>query len=115
LARTDYYAPLVVIQILTGIALGSGVLGAFIPEVHAALFSPHLRRVSGAGLAGGWLGVDWICVSAHPSVIHDRGFESLKDCAASAALGLRASLSGRDRIAISLGLARPQAIRNLGF
>ena len=57
LARTDYYAPLVAIQILTGIALGPGVLGAFIPEVHAALFSPHLRRVSGAGLAGGWLGV----------------------------------------------------------
>ena len=54
-------------------------------------------------------------MSAHPSVIHDRCFEGLKDCAASAALGLRESLSGRDGIAISLGLARPRAIRSLGF
>jgi hypothetical protein len=31
LGRTDYYAPLVVVQIITGILLGPGVLGALCP------------------------------------------------------------------------------------
>ena len=30
--RTDYYAPLVVVQILTGIVLGPGVLGKLSPD-----------------------------------------------------------------------------------
>src|SRR5487761_2758486 len=40
LARTDYYAPLVVVQILTGILLGPGILGAALPHVYASVFSP---------------------------------------------------------------------------
>ena len=40
LGRTEHYAPLVVVQIVTGIVLGPGVLGAWNPEFHAALFSP---------------------------------------------------------------------------
>jgi Kef-type K+ transport system membrane component KefB len=40
LAKTDYYAPLVVVQILTGIALGPGLLGAWQPEVYAFVFTP---------------------------------------------------------------------------
>ena len=40
LARTDYYAPLVVVQILTGILLGPGILGAALPHVYATVFSP---------------------------------------------------------------------------
>ena len=31
LARTEYWAPLVVVQIVTGIVLGPGVLGAAFP------------------------------------------------------------------------------------
>jgi Kef-type K+ transport system membrane component KefB len=38
--RTDYYAPLVVVQIITGILLGPGVLGAVLPNYYAAVFSP---------------------------------------------------------------------------
>ncbi|WP_300450964.1 cation:proton antiporter [Accumulibacter sp.] len=38
--RTDYYAPLVVVQILTGIALGPGVLGRFYPDYYAFVFTP---------------------------------------------------------------------------
>jgi Kef-type K+ transport system membrane component KefB len=32
LGRTDYWAPLVVVQIVTGIVLGPGVLGAVFPD-----------------------------------------------------------------------------------
>jgi Kef-type K+ transport system membrane component KefB len=40
LGRTDYVAPLVVVQILAGIALGPGVLGAAFPEYYRFVFNP---------------------------------------------------------------------------
>jgi Kef-type K+ transport system membrane component KefB len=42
LGRTEYYAPLVVVQIVTGILLGPGVLGAAFPEYHAFVFNPQV-------------------------------------------------------------------------
>ena len=39
LGRTERYAPLVVVQILTGILLGPGILGAALPDLHARIFS----------------------------------------------------------------------------
>ena len=38
--RTDYYAPLVVVQIVTGILLGPGVLGRYSPDAYALVFKP---------------------------------------------------------------------------
>jgi len=38
--RTDYYAPLVVVQILAGILLGPGILGKFLPAYYAFVFRP---------------------------------------------------------------------------
>ena len=40
LGRTDYFAPLVVVQILAGIALGPGVLGAVFPDYYRFVFNP---------------------------------------------------------------------------
>ena len=40
LARTEYFAPLVVVQIITGILLGPGVLGAAFPEYYRFVFNP---------------------------------------------------------------------------
>ena len=40
LGRTDYYAPLVVVQILTGILLGPGILGAAYPAYYQTIFTP---------------------------------------------------------------------------
>ena len=40
LGRTDYWAPLVVVQIVTGIVLGPGVLGALAPAAYGAVFTP---------------------------------------------------------------------------
>jgi len=40
LGRTDYWMPLVVVQIVTGILLGPGLLGAAAPELYRAVFAP---------------------------------------------------------------------------
>ena len=42
LGRTEYWAPLVVIQILAGVLLGPGVLGAAYPDYYNAVFSPEV-------------------------------------------------------------------------
>jgi Kef-type K+ transport system membrane component KefB len=39
-AKTDYYAPLVVVQIITGILLGPGILGKAFPEYYQFVFTP---------------------------------------------------------------------------
>jgi len=40
LGKTDYYAPLVVVQIITGILLGPGILGHAYPEYYRFVFNP---------------------------------------------------------------------------
>lgn len=40
LGRTDHYAPLVVVQIVTGILLGPGILGRVWPEAYQWVFNP---------------------------------------------------------------------------
>jgi Kef-type K+ transport system membrane component KefB len=48
LLRTDYWAPLVVVQIVGGILLGPGVLGVAAPEFHAHVFSaPVIGALNG--------------------------------------------------------------------
>ena len=46
--KTDYYAPLVVVQILTGILLGPGILGKAFPEYYQFVFSaPVIQSLNG--------------------------------------------------------------------
>ena len=40
--RTEYYAPLVVVQIIGGILLGPGVLGAAFPAYYSTVFTPEV-------------------------------------------------------------------------
>ncbi len=40
--QTDHWAPLVVVQIVAGILLGPGVLGALFPAEHAIVFTPQV-------------------------------------------------------------------------
>lgn len=42
LGTTEYYAPLVVVQIICGILLGPGVLGAVFPDYYAFVFRPEV-------------------------------------------------------------------------
>jgi len=52
--KTEYYAPLVVVQIITGILLGPGILGAVFPDYYSFVFSPPVVQ-SLNGIA--WWGV----------------------------------------------------------
>ncbi len=46
--KTDYYAPLVVVQIIAGILLGPGILGKLYPDYHAFVFSvPVVQSLNG--------------------------------------------------------------------
>jgi len=59
--RTDYYAPLVVVQIITGILLGPGILGAAYPEYYSFVFTPQVIQ-SLNGIA--WWGVMvFVCIA----------------------------------------------------
>ncbi len=42
LGRTEYYAPLVVVQIIAGILLGPGMLGQWQPQVYQFVFQPQI-------------------------------------------------------------------------
>ncbi len=42
ICRTDFYAPLVVVQIIAGILLGPGVLGAAFPTYYSTVFTPQV-------------------------------------------------------------------------
>lgn len=42
LGNTDYWAPLVVVQIITGILLGPGILGAVFPDYYDFVFNPDV-------------------------------------------------------------------------
>lgn len=42
IGRTEYYAPLVVVQILTGILLGPGILGAAVPDYYNFIFNAQV-------------------------------------------------------------------------
>jgi Kef-type K+ transport system membrane component KefB len=42
LGGTDYYAPLVVVQIITGVLLGPGILGRAYPEYYNFVFNPQV-------------------------------------------------------------------------
>ncbi|HOY22619.1 MAG TPA: cation:proton antiporter [Cellvibrio sp.] len=44
LGRTDYWAPLVVVQIIMGIVLGPGVLGAVFPDYYKFVFSADVIK-----------------------------------------------------------------------
>jgi Kef-type K+ transport system membrane component KefB len=42
--RTEYFAPLVIVQIIMGVILGPGVVGAAFPEYHKFLFNPDVVK-----------------------------------------------------------------------
>ena len=44
LFRTDYVAPLVIVQIIMGVVLGPGVLGAAFPDYHRFVFNPDVVK-----------------------------------------------------------------------
>jgi Kef-type K+ transport system membrane component KefB len=54
MAKTDYYAPLVVVQIIAGVLLGPGILGKIYPDYYSFVFSaPVIQSLNGVA----WWGV----------------------------------------------------------
>ena len=84
LGRTEHFAPLVVVQILTGITLGPGVLGAVFPEYYQFVFSPPVIQSLN--------GIAWWAVSLF---VFMAGIE----------LDLRAAWKDRRESGITAGLA----------
>lgn len=60
LGRTERWAPLVVVQILTGIVLGPGLLGAAFPEPYRWLFTPEVIGALGGIAIWGVMLFVWI-------------------------------------------------------
>ena len=61
LGRTDYYAPLVVVQIITGILLGPGILGRVFPDYYQFVFNPAVVQ-SLNGIAW-WAVMLFVCIA----------------------------------------------------
>jgi Kef-type K+ transport system membrane component KefB len=59
--RTDYYAPLVVVQILAGMLLGPGILGKFFPAYYAYVFRPAVIAPLN-GIAW-WAAMLFVCIA----------------------------------------------------
>ena len=59
--RTDYYAPLVVVQIIAGILLGPGILGKVFPDYYAFVFNPQVVQ-SLNGIAW-WAVMLFVCIA----------------------------------------------------
>ncbi len=61
LGDTDYYAPLVVAQIITGIVLGPGVLGKMFPDYYQFVFNaPVIQSLNGIAW---WAVMVFVCIA----------------------------------------------------
>lgn len=83
--RTDYWAPLVVVQILTGILLGPGLLGRAFPDYYATVFSPPVIAALN-GLA--WWAVMVFVWIAGIELDLSEVWKQRKECGTTAALAL---------------------------
>jgi Kef-type K+ transport system membrane component KefB len=61
IGRTEYFAPLVVVQIITGILLGPGALGRVFPDYYLFVFTPAVIQ-SLNGIAW-WAVTLFVCIA----------------------------------------------------
>ena len=87
--RTDHYAPLVVVQIVGGIVLGPGVLGAVFPDYYRFVFNP---QVIGALNGVAWWAVMMFVWTAGLELDLRQVWASRKETGVTAALALGAPL-----------------------
>ena len=60
LGRTDYWAPLVVVQTVAGVLMGPGVLGKLFPDFHHLVFTPPAVQLLGGLATWGVMVFVWI-------------------------------------------------------
>jgi Kef-type K+ transport system membrane component KefB len=85
LGRTEYFAPLVVVQIVTGIVLGPGILGAVFPEYYRFVFNPAVVQ-SLNGIA--WWAVMCFVLLAGIELDLKHAWEHRRESSAAAGLAL---------------------------
>ena len=88
--KTDYYAPLVVVQIIAGILLGPGVLGAAFPDYYKFIFSPQVIQ-SLNGIA--WWAVMLFVMIAGLELDLVKAWEHRRESTITAAMALGAPLA----------------------
>jgi Kef-type K+ transport system membrane component KefB len=90
LGRTDYWAPLVVVQIVTGILLGPGILGAAWPGFHTTLFTPAvLQALNGVAW---WAVMLFVFLAGVELDLHE-AWRSRRDTGVTAGLALAAPMA----------------------
>ncbi len=89
LGRTDYFAPLVVVQIITGILLGPGILGKAFPDYYAFVFTPAVIQ-SLNGIA--WWAVMLFVMIAGVELDLRKAWEHRRESGITAGLALGAPL-----------------------
>jgi K+:H+ antiporter len=60
--RSDYYAPLVVVQIVVGVLLGPGILGRFFPAYYTYVFRPPV--IAALDGISWWAVMLFVCIAA---------------------------------------------------
>ena len=99
LCRTDYWAPLVVVQIIAGILLGPGILGAALPDYYATIFTP---QVIGALNGIAWWAVMLFVFVAGLELDFRAAWQSRKDAAVTAGLALAVPMALGAMVALAL-------------
>jgi len=89
LGNTDYFAPLVVVQILAGIVLGPGVLGRWFPQYYQFVFTPVVVQ-SLNGIA--WWAVMLFVMIAGVELDLKQAWQHRRESGMTAALALGAPL-----------------------
>ena len=90
LGRTEYFAPLVVVQIITGILLGPGVLGAAFPDYYRFVFSgPVIQSLSGIAW---WAVMVFVWIAGIELDLH-KAWEHRKESGITAGLALGVPLA----------------------
>ena len=97
--KTEYYAPLVVVQIMTGILLGPGVLGNALPEVYSFVFNPQVVQ-SLNGIA--WWAVMLFVMIAGIELDLKKAWEHRRESGITAGLALGAPLLLGSVVAIGM-------------
>jgi Kef-type K+ transport system membrane component KefB len=99
LGRTDYFAPLVVVQIVGGVLLGPGVLGKAFPEAYVSVFTPAVIH-SLNGIA--WWGVMLFVWLAGIELDLGAAWRHRRESATTAALALGVPLAAGAVVGVAL-------------
>ena len=90
IGNTDYWAPLVVVQIITGVLLGPGILGRAYPDYYAFVFNP---QVMGALNGIAWWAVMVFVMIAGVELDLKKAWEHRRESTITASLSLGVPLA----------------------